>query len=496
MSQSDRRNRLAVLDQQIPQLRLLLERLEEERIQVIESLTFPILTLPVDVTTEIFLRCLPPPPKTPRVSDAPLLLVRICRQWRDIAISTPELWASLAFTVSEPNTELLAARDHLIERWLARSGQYPLSIRVLESPRPLRSDNAVTGAKSVDSCLRLLLEHSAQWRHVEIEVDLPGMKRALEAVKSHTPFDFPQLEYWRIGVDNYESEDSGQFRVGAAPQLRSIHLTLGVAPLDFRGTGIPWSQLTNLTGHSFDPAECVLILRLCPALVRGRFALCSDIAPPSQPILLHPSLEFLDLSHLNGRWRNLNIGFQVLDAITLPGLISLTLDCVGNGQSIVSLLTRSSCRLHGLALSCDFYDYQALFGCFLVVPELRRLRIFAAGSSTWTGIFTRLTGNSEMLPNLQSLSIQDKRIRYNFPVDKLLLFLKSRTDHPALRHFKFTGTHEASKSTLDLSRFAEPILQGIQKEIPGIQRFPEGDFSEEPNEDEGDDDEPIYPNVK
>ncbi|KAJ7031353.1 hypothetical protein C8F04DRAFT_898063, partial [Mycena alexandri] len=85
--------------------------------------------LPVEVTTEIFVRCLPP--CMPSVSDAPLL-ARICRQWRDITISTPnlKLWASLAFPASEPNTELLAARDHLIERWLACAGHCPLSIRV------------------------------------------------------------------------------------------------------------------------------------------------------------------------------------------------------------------------------------------------------------------------------------------------------------------------------------------------------------------------------
>ncbi|KAJ7019858.1 hypothetical protein C8F04DRAFT_1404094 [Mycena alexandri] len=171
MSQSDRRIRLTEIDQQIPQLRLQLER-----IQGIESLTFPILKLPVEVTTEISVRCLPP-----------------CMPSRGIATSTPKLWPSLAFPASEPNTELLAARDHLLECWLARSGQYPLSFRVLELPH---CDQRQVGRP----CLRLLLEHSAQWRRIEIRMKLPGIRRALEAVKPPILLDFPRLEHLRIGA--------------------------------------------------------------------------------------------------------------------------------------------------------------------------------------------------------------------------------------------------------------------------------------------------------
>ncbi|KAJ7024842.1 hypothetical protein C8F04DRAFT_901392, partial [Mycena alexandri] len=52
---------------------------------------YPIPTLPVEVTTEVFFRCLP---ENPVLSGklAPMLLGRICRQWRDVACSTPRLW--------------------------------------------------------------------------------------------------------------------------------------------------------------------------------------------------------------------------------------------------------------------------------------------------------------------------------------------------------------------------------------------------------------------
>ncbi|KAJ7166786.1 hypothetical protein C8R46DRAFT_842675, partial [Mycena filopes] len=54
---------------------------------------YPILTLrPVEITAEIFIHCLPDTPAPPSVRIAPLLLARICRQWRDIVYSTSRLW--------------------------------------------------------------------------------------------------------------------------------------------------------------------------------------------------------------------------------------------------------------------------------------------------------------------------------------------------------------------------------------------------------------------
>ncbi|KAJ7898614.1 hypothetical protein B0H14DRAFT_2315033, partial [Mycena olivaceomarginata] len=54
---------------------------------------YPVLTLPPEITTEIFIRCLPvqwyhlPSPR-----DAPLLLLQICSSWRALTLCTPALW--------------------------------------------------------------------------------------------------------------------------------------------------------------------------------------------------------------------------------------------------------------------------------------------------------------------------------------------------------------------------------------------------------------------
>ncbi|KAJ6513512.1 hypothetical protein DFH09DRAFT_852492, partial [Mycena vulgaris] len=58
----------------------------------IHHITYPILTIPVELTSEIFLRCLPDEPQLPSVSVAPMLLGAICRDWRSIAHGYPRLW--------------------------------------------------------------------------------------------------------------------------------------------------------------------------------------------------------------------------------------------------------------------------------------------------------------------------------------------------------------------------------------------------------------------
>ncbi|KAJ7649909.1 hypothetical protein FB45DRAFT_1075694 [Roridomyces roridus] len=56
----------------------------------------PIASLPLEISSEIFLHCLPPRSKgypleyaRPRAHLAPLLLLNICNTWTNIALSTP-----------------------------------------------------------------------------------------------------------------------------------------------------------------------------------------------------------------------------------------------------------------------------------------------------------------------------------------------------------------------------------------------------------------------
>ncbi|KAJ6450651.1 hypothetical protein C8R45DRAFT_771714, partial [Mycena sanguinolenta] len=53
---------------------------------------YPVLSLPTEITTRIFVECLPDDGATPLAECAPLLLMRVCRQWKDITLSSCQLW--------------------------------------------------------------------------------------------------------------------------------------------------------------------------------------------------------------------------------------------------------------------------------------------------------------------------------------------------------------------------------------------------------------------
>ncbi|KAJ7673814.1 hypothetical protein DFH06DRAFT_954437, partial [Mycena polygramma] len=57
---------------------------------LLAEIVYPVLTLPPEITAQIFVQAVKPLDKASSTS-APLLLLRICRQWRTIALSTPRL---------------------------------------------------------------------------------------------------------------------------------------------------------------------------------------------------------------------------------------------------------------------------------------------------------------------------------------------------------------------------------------------------------------------
>ncbi|KAH7918678.1 hypothetical protein BV22DRAFT_1076017 [Leucogyrophana mollusca] len=83
---------------------------------------------PAETLGEIFIHCLPPDPHIqPNPRQAPLLLTRICRSWRQVALATPRLWCSLYVGPSHRVQQQALSFYHT---WLSRARSVPLSIAV------------------------------------------------------------------------------------------------------------------------------------------------------------------------------------------------------------------------------------------------------------------------------------------------------------------------------------------------------------------------------
>ncbi|KAJ7321914.1 hypothetical protein DFH08DRAFT_888911 [Mycena albidolilacea] len=109
---------------------------------------YPLLTLPNEITSEIFIHSLPLYPICPPLFGilSPTSLTQICRRWRAIALATPALWRAIEFSAYSP-------RLPTYDAWLGLSGSFPLSIRVDESGKMAHLPEVLTAI--VPHCERL-----------------------------------------------------------------------------------------------------------------------------------------------------------------------------------------------------------------------------------------------------------------------------------------------------------------------------------------------------
>ncbi|KAJ6527643.1 hypothetical protein B0H19DRAFT_539518 [Mycena capillaripes] len=230
-----------------------------------------------------------PSTRNPGISsdEAPLLLGRIWKPWRNITLQTPRLWASIHIVVTS-----LATIPRLIEvvmNWLNRSGALPVEICLLPSKR-LRFQTKKTEApqsRSISLLLSALIQTSRRWRNVRFFLSKNDAGTLLQQL---SPDDVHFLKVVNIGyppatmTGEHILCDSLNFL--AAPSIRSLTLTAAPGNASYRAPAA-WGNLTYLKiAHTSEgdrgtwpitdwakgsiPAMKALeILRQCTALLRA-----------------------------------------------------------------------------------------------------------------------------------------------------------------------------------------------------------------------------------
>ncbi|KAJ7085012.1 hypothetical protein C8R43DRAFT_1115408 [Mycena crocata] len=187
----------------------------------IDSFTYPILTLPTEITCEFFVYCLPDPPTLADKTIAPMLLMRVCRQWRQIALNEPRLWASLRI-------DSRTGVPCIVQDWLHRARSVPQSLVVQGCGGVWDCLATCIGKKfSVEQVLELL-RRARHLIHCElIDVDESGRLSPIH----HTPLLQSHLESLVVrghetcgGVSGYDLHNSHLLHGLHAPALRILDL--------------------------------------------------------------------------------------------------------------------------------------------------------------------------------------------------------------------------------------------------------------------------------
>ncbi|KAJ7462086.1 hypothetical protein FB451DRAFT_478877 [Mycena latifolia] len=329
MTAADLRRRVTELDAQIVeqklvlnQQRLVLEELERIRTATEHELrataTYPVLTLPFEVTAHIFVQCLPlyeyEDDYNPSFSmaqqlreTAPLVLLGVCRAWKDIVLAMPKLWSTLRIrfdSFPDPVTEEPGLIEGFVDRWLGRAENCPLSLvfSLYETDNP-----------SWPTRIRRIIRHySHRLWHFKLgmyEEDIPKLRLHRTS--------FPLLESATLSTACGEGDPELIHLFSNAPRLRDFRVAREEAGPELRYLSLPWLQLTKFEGKIDNMDLFSQALNLTEAIIETLLDMDPDDDPPTT-VITHSNLTSLTLYAAGGSGT-----LNVLEYLTLPVLQSL-----------------------------------------------------------------------------------------------------------------------------------------------------------------------------
>ncbi|KAJ6483106.1 hypothetical protein C8R45DRAFT_1000588 [Mycena sanguinolenta] len=321
------RRRLAELETAIWDVGPSLSELIREQTEVqkrLDDYKYPVLTLPNEIVGEIFVHFVPLYPRPPPLIGihSPILLTKICRKWREIALATPVLWRAIQLITGSANSTSIKRAKQRSEVWLRRSGSCSLSIDI-----DLPSSGNFTAAAFTG-----IIAHRARWEHLKFD----GPTSALLAING----SMPRLRHLDLSITDITGRANDIAAFNTVPLLRTV-----VLRRTFVNT-LPWEQLTGLSLVSVNFTECVAVLRRTPQLLHCDLVVWPDGLdnPPDIALPRLQSLSFLSMDVNNS-----------LDYFVAPTLRKLDLREQDLGPNPIaaleSFISKAGCSLQQVCIS-------------------------------------------------------------------------------------------------------------------------------------------------
>ncbi|KAJ7280841.1 hypothetical protein C8J57DRAFT_1464227 [Mycena rebaudengoi] len=331
---------------------LIAAKLERQDLQTcFDAYKYPILTLPTDITSEIFVHFLPPYPERPPAIglSSPHILGQICWTWREIALSTPRLWRAIELRL--PTKYPTKALD-LLRTWLLRSKKCPLSISLPCSTRQLEVD-----------FIQAIIPHSERWEYIDFKLPIESL-RLIGAY-------FPLLRSLALGPTHYMVVPDSLDAISPfskAPLLTQVTLHNTFVPSEIQ---LPWSQLTSISARFLSSAECTEILQHSAALREFR---CDYVKVDAGNLLPVAPLRYLHSLNLGGGSGHQ----QLLEVLTTPALQHLMIPDILDDTipNINALISRSHCTLASLRI---FFPHQADATYHAAFPSVPTITVTSGG---------------------------------------------------------------------------------------------------------------------
>lgn len=319
---------IVYIQSQVRRVEQEIERLTAQRVHLqrkLNTIAASTVSLPYEIISTIFQHACPSldvgstqettdtPSKDGGITypTLPFKLAAVCSQWRDIALSTPQLWTSVAFTLYQSRAASNAAA---LETFFQRSGSCEVTVSLIFASGDEGRDRLENDTPPSQEVLKVFVANSKRWGTLKIDGLPPEWIPALRAARHCTP-EIRQL--WLCPYDNSREQQMVDI-FADAPELRRV--TLDNTFLS--AITLPWTGLTHLKVSWVSIDECAEMLRRCPSLLECDFQRILSNAefhtlpqPGEHPPIVLKDLHTLKWSYAGDAWE-----FQLFERIHFPAL--------------------------------------------------------------------------------------------------------------------------------------------------------------------------------
>ncbi|KAG2065619.1 hypothetical protein BDR04DRAFT_1108139 [Suillus decipiens] len=280
-------------------------------------------TLPVELLQQVFLLIVDDVPDCPgvfsygdttisaNVDSPPIVFTHVCRFWRFVAHSTTAVWSRIQVSLPgrvEPLTPFLPS---FLQSWLARSGNQPLTLRIVSGDLPVCATRRCTRQSNHESSqadsqlLGVLLAESKRWGSVAL----------VSADEWNRDFDTPQLRSLQCCWSELSSFN--------APNLTHLHITYRWS-LTMRFRHIPTcDNVRHLWIQNASARVIRSTLLMFPRLESIKVdVIISDIGHPHD-LTTHPCLESITFPIPSDPFQQREV-LKIFSELCLPTLRKLT----------------------------------------------------------------------------------------------------------------------------------------------------------------------------
>ncbi|KAL0574891.1 hypothetical protein V5O48_007063, partial [Marasmius crinis-equi] len=356
---------------------------------------------------------------------APWVLGQVCRSWRLLSLSTPDLWTRIDVSWKHApktfHTDRIQSLETVFLHQLERCGKQPLTISYRSSSRP-SSDRLLQ-----EDLLLHLYAQSSQWKHVSLKVDVVSL-----IPLNHNSGRFPSLQTLHVNVldGDWTLLGGDAFRtLDDLPSLESFSMSGDtVTGVLERASQLSWKQIIRYasleTSRWYPDVE--QYHQILPKLENLQTCVLDTAVsdPQGPPLQLTLHMHFLHtLVLVQPDPYKLDGVEPLLKLLALPALRVLRLPSVFNcPKTLVEFLDRSCCFLEELIILdmrhdtlhavddfirilnvCSLQDLHTLGlgGVFPDSPDLRRSML----DSIFRALTFEETSEQVMLPVLRRLGI-------------------------------------------------------------------------------------------